>query len=195
MMLAHYHGQLWNSAVLARSLGSKEDTARKYLDILTGAFLVRQLPPWFENIGKRLVKAPKVYIRDMGILHTLLGIIDKLQLQFHPNLGFSWEGFALEQVIEMTNAEEEIYFYKTHGGAELDGLLIRNGKRYGFEFKYEDYPKSSKSMHIVLQDLGLQRLWVIYPGMQTYPLSERIEVVPLTQLRSSLEKHKLVDRL
>jgi predicted AAA+ superfamily ATPase len=195
MMLAHYHGQLWNSAVLARSLGSKEDTARKYLDILTGAFLVRQLPPWFENIGKRLVKAPKVYIRDMGILHTLQGIKDKLQLQSHPNLGFSWEGFALEQVIEMTNSEEEVYFYKTHGGAELDGLLVRNGKRYGFEFKYEDSPKSNKSMHIVSQDLGLHRLWVIYPGTQTYPLSGKIEVVPLTQLRSLLEKHKLVDRL
>lgn len=188
-MLAHYHGQVWNAADLARSMGTKEDTARKYLDILTGAFLVRQLPPWFVNIGKRLVKSPKVYIRDTGILHTLLGLKDRLQIQSHPKLGFSWEGFVLEQVIGVTRAEKEVYFYKTHGGAELDCLLIRNGKKYGFEFKYEDSPVVTKSMYIVFQDLKLEKLFVIYPGARTYPLAKGIEVVSLQHMKQVLERH------
>ena len=191
-MVAHYHGQVWNAADFARSLGTKEDTARKYLDVLSGAFLVRQLPPWFENVGKRLVKAPKVFVRDSGILHTLLALPDLAHIQSHPKLGFSWEGFALEQVIGLTGAEREVYFYKTHGGAELDCLLIRNGKRYGFEFKYEDAPGPTKSIHIVFHDLKLEKLWVIHPGNRSYPIGERTEVVPLRNLNSLLETHQLL---
>jgi len=191
-MVAHYHGQVWNAADFARSLGTKEDTARKYLDILSGAFLVRQLPPWFENVGKRLVKAPKVFVRDSGILHTLLALTDLAQIQSHLKLGFSWEGFALEQVIGLTGADREVYFYKTHGGAELDCLLIRDGKRHGFEFKYEDAPGSTKSLHIVFRDLKLDRLFVIYPGDRSYPIGERAEVVPLSRLESLLETHQLL---
>jgi predicted AAA+ superfamily ATPase len=192
IMIAHYHGQVWNAADFARSLGTKEDTARKYLDILSGAFLVRQLPPWFENVGKRLVKAPKVFVRDSGILHTLLGLADVTQIQSHPKLGFSWEGFALEQVIGLTGAEREVYFYKTHGGAELDCLIIRDGKRYGFEFKYEDAPGPTKSINIVFRDLKLDRLCVIYPGDRSYPIGEKAEVVPLKSLVSVLETHQLL---
>ena len=191
-MVAHYHGQVWNAADFARSMGTKEDTARKYLDILSGAFLVRQLQPWFENVGKRLVKAPKTFIRDSGILHTLLGLTDLASIQSHPKLGFSWEGFALEQVIGLTGAERDVYFYKTHGGAELDCLLIRNGKRYGFEFKYEDAPRPTKSMHIVFGDLKLEKLYLIYPGSRSYPIGEKAEVVPLSSLEKVLETHQLL---
>jgi hypothetical protein len=191
-MVAHFHGQVWNAAELARSLGTKEDTARRYLDILCGAFMVRQLPPWFENLGKRLVKAPKVYLRDSGLLHTLLGVRDHLQVQSHPKLGFSWEGFALEQIIQMADAEREAFFYRTHAGAELDLLLVRNGKRYGFEFKYEDAPRSTKSMHVVTNDLKLAKLWVVYPGGQTAPLHEGMEVVPLKNIQTVLREHHLM---
>jgi uncharacterized protein len=191
-MVAHFHGQVWNAADLARSLGSKEDTARKYLDILTGAFLVRQLYPWYENVGKRLVKAPKIYLRDTGMLHALLGLKTKKQLQSHPKLGFSWEGYALEQIIRLCRAEREAYFYKTHAGAELDCLLLRNEKRYGFEFKYADAPNRTKSMRVVFDDLKLDRLWVVYPGEKSYPLENRIEVVPLKEIIDLLKKHKLM---
>jgi hypothetical protein len=192
IMVAHYHGQVWNAADFARSLGTKEDTARKYLDILSGAFLVRQLPPWFENVGKRLVKAPKVFVRDSGIFHTLLGLADLTQIQSHPKLGFSWEGFALEQVIGLAGAEREVYFYKTHGGAELDCLLIRDGKRFGFEFKYEDAPGPTKSMHTVFRDIKLETLCVIYPGTRSYPIGEKVEVAPLSRLEKVLENHHLL---
>lgn len=188
MMTAHFHGQVWNAADLARSLGSKEDTARRYLDVLTGAFLIRQLPPWFENIGKRLVKAPKVYVRDSGLLHTLLGITDREQLAAHPKLGFSWEGHALEQIISLCRAEGDCYFYKTHAGAELDCLLVRQGRRYGFEFKFHDAPTRSKSMGAVMADLKLDHLWIVYPGEQTYPIGDRMEVVPLRHIAYHLKK-------
>jgi predicted AAA+ superfamily ATPase len=191
-MLAHFHGQVWNAADLARSLGSKEDTARKYLDILTGAFLVRQLHPWHENVGKRLVKAPKIYLRDTGILHTLLGLKNKRQLQSHPKLGFSWEGYVIEQIVRLCRAEREVYFYKTYAGAELDCLLIRGGKRYGFEIKYADAPTHSKSLRVVFEDLKLDRLWVVYPGEQSYPLDNRIDVVPFGGIIGVLKKHKLM---
>jgi predicted AAA+ superfamily ATPase len=187
-MLAHVHGQNWNAADLARSMGVKEDTARGYLDILTGSFMIRQLPPWFENLGKRAVKAPKVYFRDSGILHALLGLRTKKEILSHPKLGFSWEGYALEEIIHLAKAEREAYFYKTHGGAELDLLLTRKGKRYGFEFKYEASPRSAKSMHIVMEDLRLKRLWVIYPGETSYLLSEDIEVLPLANIQTALDQ-------
>lgn len=185
-MLAHVHGHNWNAAVLARSMQVKEDTTRRYLDILTGAFMIRQLPPWFENTGKRVVKAPKVYFRDSGILHTLLGLQTLAEVQSHPKLGLSWEGFALEEVIRLAQAERDAYFYKTHGGAELDLLLIRRGKRYGFECKYEAAPRATRSMHVVMQDLRLDFLWVVYPGERSYLLSERIRVIPLAEVGPTL---------
>jgi predicted AAA+ superfamily ATPase len=185
MMTAHIHGQVWNAADLARSLGAKEDTARKYLDILSGAFMIRQVSPWFENIGKRLVKSPKVFIRDSGILHALLGIKTIHQIQSHHKLGSSWEGFAMEQVIRSLAADGEVFFYKTHSDAELDLLLERDGKRYGFEFKYMDAPRTTKAMHIVLQDLKLEKLWVVYPGDLRYPIAEKIEVIPLSLIGNS----------
>lgn len=190
-MLAHFHGQVWNAADLARSLGAKEDTARRYLDLLCGAFMVRQLPPWFENLGKRLVKAPKVYLRDTGLLHTLLGLKDRLQVQSHPKLGLSWEGFALEQLLHMAQAENDAFFYRTYAGAELDLLLVRKGKRYGFEFKYEDAPRTTKSMHVVFADLALEKLWVIHPGERSYPLRAGIEAVPLSRMRELLQEHRI----
>lgn len=191
-MLAHYHGNVWNAADFAKSLGTKEDTSRRYLDVVCGAFMARQLQPWFVNIRKRLVKAPKVYIRDSGLLHTLLGIHDKPQLLSHPKLGFSWEGFALEQILRLTGAEQDAYFFKTHGGAELDLLLLRNGNRFGFEFKFEDAPRSNKSMHVVFEDLGLEKLWVVYPGDQRYPLKDGMEVIPLAHCPALLEEYGLV---
>lgn len=181
-MLAHYHGQLWNASDLARSLGVGENAVRHYLDILSGAFMVRQLQPWFENVGKRLVKSPRVYLRDSGLLHLLLGIKSRREALSHPKLGASWEGFALEQVIRLLSAERDAFFYRTHAGAELDLLILRGGKRYGFEFKYADAPRVTKSMQIALVDLRLQRLFVIHPGERAYALASQIEAVPLRGL-------------
>ena len=177
-MVAHYHGQIWNAAEFARSLGTSENTARRYLDILAGAYMVRILPPWFENIRKRQVKAPKIYIRDSGILHSLLHLINLGDLQGHPKIGASWEGFAIEHVIGALKARET-YFWATHAGAELDLMVTLKGKRYGFEFKYADAPGRTRSMHIALNDLNLQHLWVVYPGKQEYALHENITASPL----------------
>jgi len=180
-MLAHYHGQVWNASALGSSLGVAHTTARGYLDVLCGALVARQLPPWFGNLGKRIVKAPKVYVRDTGLLHTLLGLSTRDALLSHPKLGASWEGFALEQVLNACG-DREAYFYGTHGGAELDLLLIRNGRRYGFEFKCSDAPTMTKSMHIARADLQLERLWVIHPGRIRYPLEEGVECLGLNEL-------------
>ncbi len=177
-MVAHYHGQVWNAAQLARSLGASENTARRYLDILAGAFLVRVLPPWFENIGKRQVKAPKVYLRDTGILHALLQLGTLQDVMGHPKLGSSWEGFALEQVLTALQTRDA-YYWATHGGAELDLLVSAAGKRYGFEFKYADAPATTRSMHVAIDDLGLEHLWVIYPGHDEYDLTQTVSVVPV----------------
>lgn len=182
-MLAHWHGQTWNASELARSLDTRQDTARHYLDILCGAFMIRQLPPWFENVGKRLVKSPKIYFRDTGLLHTLLGLRDLGQVSSHPRLGFSWEGFALEEVLFRLKAGQDAYFYKTHGGAELDLYIMRGGKRYGFEFKYQDAPRPTKSMHGVLEDLRLDQLFVVYPGSKSYALDDRITAMPLNSIK------------
>lgn len=187
-MLAHYHGQPWNAADLARSLGTGEHAVRHYLGVLTAAFMVRQLPPWFENVGKRLVKAPKVYVRDPGLLHALLGIRTRLDLQSHPRLGFSWEGFAVEETLRRLEPGTEAYFYRTHAGAELDLLAVQGRRRFGFEMKYEDAPRLTRSMHVALQDLGLDHLWVVCPGGQPHPLSERVTVVPLTLLGAALRR-------
>jgi uncharacterized protein len=186
-MLAHYHGQLWNAAEIARSLSSSENTARKYLDILAGAFMVRVLPPWFENIGKRQVKAPRVFLRDSGILHALLGLTDLGQLRGHPKLGASWEGFALEQVIDLLETRDA-YFWSTHGGAELDLLVLRGGKRYGFEFKHRDAPGSTRSMRIAIDDLGIDHLWVIYPGSVEYAVADRITALPMDAIATLVSR-------
>lgn len=176
-MLAHYHGQIWNAAEPARSLGISEITVRRYLDLLTGAYLVRQLPPWFANIGKRQVRSPKIYWRDCGLLHQLLGIADEQALLSHPRCGASWEGFALEHMLQRLQPDEA-YFWATHTGAELDALLIKDGRRLGLEIKRADAPRLTPSMRHALDDLELDALWVIYPGSLRYRLHERIEVLP-----------------
>ncbi|MDI6740908.1 MAG: DUF4143 domain-containing protein, partial [Candidatus Edwardsbacteria bacterium] len=173
---------------LARSMGVKEDTARHYLDILTGAFMVRQLPPWFTNTGKRLVKAPKIYIRDSGLLHALLGLKSMNQLLSHPGLGFSWEGFALDQVIRAAAAERDSFFYRTHAGAELDLLIFRGARRYGFEFKFADRPAFTRSMRVALEDLKLHKLWVVYPGDGKYKLDAKIDALPLRMCLTAVEE-------
>jgi len=182
-MIAHYHGQVWNGAQLARSLGTSENTARRYLDILAGAYMTRVLPPWFENLRKRQVKAPKIYLRDSGLLHALLQLTTAPDLQSHPKLGASWEGFALEQVIGALGSRDA-YFWATHGGAELDLLVRIADKHYGFEFKYADAPGASRSMHVAIEDLRLEHLWVVYPGQQGYSLDEKISVMPIDAVPS-----------
>jgi predicted AAA+ superfamily ATPase len=188
-MLAHYHGQFWNGSELGASLGVSYHAARRYLDALSGAYVVRQLQPWFENLGKRVVKSPKVYVRDSGLLHALLGIPDFRALAGHPKLGASWEGFVIEQILSWVG-QRNACFWATHSRAELDLMVVANGKRWGFEVKYQDAPTITKSMRIAMQDLRLERLWVIYPGANGYPMDDRIECVSLAQLsqvRKTLE--------
>jgi len=180
-MVAHYHGRIWNAAQFARSIGASEVTARRYLDILAGAYMVRILPPWFENTRKRQVKAPKIYIRDSGLFHALLQIETLSGLQGHPMLGASWENFALEHVLGRLKSRD-VYFWATHAGAELDLFVIAKGKRYGFEFKYADAPGSSRSMRAAIQDLGLEHLWVIFPGKEEYDIDEKISVMPVENI-------------
>ena len=184
-MVAHYHGQVWNAAEFARALGTAENTARRYLDILAGAYMIRVLPPWFENLKKRQVKAPKIYIRDSGLFHSLLQVSTLADLQGHPKIGASWEGFALEHVIHVFRTRDA-YFWATHAGAELDLMVMVRGKRYGFEFKYTDAPGRKRSMHIAIEDLGLEHLWIIYPGNQKYPLGDKITVIPLEEIPNIL---------
>lgn len=178
-MLAHYHGRAWNASELARSIGASSKTALHYRDILEGAFMIRVLPPWFANVKKQQVKSPRVYIRDSGLLHSLLGIPDMEALRAHPHYGPSWEGFALEQVLGLRGAAQDAYFWSTKGGAELDLLVFSNGRATGFEFKCTDAPSMTKSMHIALRDLELEVLNVVYPGSREYDLHERVRAVPL----------------
>ena len=180
-MLAHYHGQVWNAAEFARALGSSEGTARRYLDILTGAFMVRALPPWFANVRKRQVKSPRIYVRDTGLLHTLLTLETGDELAGHPKVGASFEGFAVEQLAGVFETGG-VYFWATHGGAELDLLVMRGGKRYGFECKLADAPGTTRSMRVALNDLDLEHLWVVYPGKEAYPLDDRISVLPVADI-------------
>jgi predicted AAA+ superfamily ATPase len=184
-MVAHYHGGIWNSAEFARSLGTSENTARHYLDILSGAWAIRTLQPWFENLGKRQVRAPKVYVRDCGLLHALLDLESRTQLLGHPKVGASWENFAIEQVLAALGIRDA-YYWRTHQGAELDLMVMHRGKRYGFEMKLGDAPTATRSMHIAMDDLGLARLYVIYPGKQSYVLGEKIQVVSVLDLRTKL---------
>ena len=180
-MLAHCHGQVWNGSEIGASLGVTNHTTRRYLDLFCGAYAVRQLQPWCENLGKRVVKSPKVYVRDSGLLHSLLGIPDLAALQGHPKLGASWEGFVIEQILSWAG-ERNAYFWATHSRAELDLLVLAKGKRWGFEIKYQDAPTITKSMRVAMQDLKLERLWVVYPGPTGYPMEENIACVSLAEL-------------
>ncbi len=180
-MLAHDHGGIWNAAEPARSLGISEPTVRRYLDVLTSAFVIRQLQPWHENLKKRQVKSPKVYVRDSGLLHHLLGIRTETELLAHPKCGASWEGYAIEETLKVVEPDEA-YFWATHQGAELDLLLFKNGRRYGVEVKRQDAPVLTPSVRTALADLRLDHLTVLYPGSRTYRLAPRVGVVPLATL-------------
>jgi len=177
-MLAHYHGQLWNAAEPAGSLGLSQPTVRNYLDLMTSVYMIRQLQPWHENLAKRQVKAPKIYLRDTGLLHALLGIRSRVELLSHPKLGASWESLVIEQLL-LAFEIDHAYFWATHQGAELDLLLMRGARRIGVEIKRSDAPALTPSMRSALVDLRLDRLWVIYPGERRYALHERVTVVPL----------------
>jgi predicted AAA+ superfamily ATPase len=183
LMVAHYHGQIWNASEIAGSLGVNYKTAQHYLEILTGSFMVRSLPSWAENLGKRVRKAPKIYLRDSGLFHALQRIDSLPDLQSHPKLGASWEGLALEHVLRVLRVEPgEAFHWGTHGGAELDLLVVRGSQRLGFEFKYLDAPRTTKSMRAALTDLKLERLVVVYPGERDYRLDDRIEVMSLRNI-------------
>ena len=162
-MLAHYHGQVWNASEIGRSLGEAHTTIRRHADVLVGALVVRELRPWFENLGKREIKSPKLYVRDSGVLHSLLGTESFDALESHPKLGASWEGFVIEQILSLTGIRDG-YYWGTQAGAELDLLLTVKGKRVGFEVKYADAPRMTRSMRIALDDLELSPLYVVYPG-------------------------------
>jgi hypothetical protein len=177
-MLAHYHGQTWNASAIAASMGLSDKTVRSYLDILTGAFMVRQLQPWHENLRKRQVKAPRVFLRDSGLLHSLLDVTDRRALLGHPRAGASFEGFALEQVLRAV-APTQAFFWGVHGGAELDLLFVHQGRRHGVEIKLSEAPSATRSMLHAIEDLSLDHVWVIYPGERSYPVREDITVWPV----------------
>jgi predicted AAA+ superfamily ATPase len=180
-MLAHYHGQTWNASELARSMGLSDKTIRNYLDILSSTFMVRQLQPWYANVAKRQVKAPKVYFRDSGLLHHLLDIPDLHRLWGHPKVGASWEGFAIEQILQ-TIRPAQAYYWATHGGAELDLIILHKGRRYGIEVKFSEAPKATPSMREAVRRLELEHLWIVYPGSQAYPVEAKITVQPLRSI-------------
>ena len=186
-MLAHYHGQVWNGAEFARSFGVAASTIRRYLDLLTGALVVRQLQPWRENLSKRQVKSPKIYIADSGLLHTLLGIGSSEELESHPKVGASWEGFVLHQLTARLQArKDECFFWATHSGAELDLLIVRGQRRCGFEIKRTTSPRTTRSMHSALESLALDHLDVIHAGEQTFPLTEKIRAVAFSRILEDL---------
>ena len=180
-MLAHYHGQTWNAREPARALGVAESTTRRYLDLLTDALMVRQLQPWHANLAKRQVKAPKIYIRDSGLLHLLLGVTSRKGLLEHPKVGASWEGFVIEQVLK-TEPHDDAYFWATHQGAEIDLILHRGGRLLAIECKRTDAPRMTPSIRAGLRDLGLTRIAIVYPGTKRYPIADRVEAIPLERL-------------
>ena len=183
MMLAHYHGQVWNASELARSFGVGHTTIQRYLDVLTETFMIRQLQSWHENIGKRQVRAPKIYIRDSGLLHALLGLGTAREIETHPKVGASWEGFALDAVISWLAARpEECFFWATYGGAELDLLVIRGNRRLGFEFKRTTAPAATRSMRAALDDLRLEELVIIHAGSRSFNLDRRIRAIPFERI-------------
>ena len=180
-MLAHYHAQTWNASELSRAMGVSDKTVRGYLDILTGAFMVRQLQPWYENISKRQVRAPKVYLRDSGLLHSLLNVQDRHSLLGHPKVGASWEGYVIEQVLQILRPSEA-YYWAVHNSVELDLLLFHKGKRYGMEVKFSEAPKITRSMRTALHDQDLTHLWVVYPGADAYQVEKKISVLPVQKI-------------
>ena len=181
VMVSHYHGQTLNFSELGRSFGVSDHTVRRYLEILSGTFMIRLLPPWHANVGKRLVKAPKLYIRDSGLLHALHTIETPVQLESHPKLGASWEGFAMEQALCLLNVSHP-YFWRTHTGAELDLVWQAGGALWGMEFKYQDAPRMTKSIRAVMNDLPLRHLWIVYPGADRYQLDKAVSVLPVTEI-------------
>lgn len=185
-MLAHSHGQIWNAAPIASSLGISEPTVRKYLDIFTGVLMVRQLQPWHANIKKRQIKSPKVYIRDTGILNSLLGLKKEAEVLRHPGCGSSWEGFVIEQVIRSLGLDD-VYYWSTHNGAEIDLVFFKDGRMYGVEIKRADAPTLTPSMRIALDDLKLARIFVIYPGKKHYSLHKKVEAVPFDEILSGMK--------
>jgi len=180
-MIAHYHGQTWNAAEAARALDVSRPTARRYLDLFTDALMVRQLQPWYANLKKRQVKSPKVYVRDSGLLHQLLGLGSKKDILSHPKIGASWEGFVIEQVLA-SEPHDEAYFWATHQEAEVDLVLKRGDRLFGVECKRADAPRMTPSIRTALVDLGLERVAVIYPGSKRYAIADRVEAVPLSAL-------------
>ncbi len=186
-MLAHYHGQTWNASELGRAMGLSDKTVRSYLDILTGTYMVRQLQPWFENLGKRQVKAPKVYFLDTGLLHRLLEIPTRHHLLGHPKVGASWEGFAIEQVLRAFKPDQA-YFWSTHGGAEMDLLFNHQGSRWGFEVKFTEAPRLTASMRTAMEQLRLDQLWVVHPGLHEFPLEDRITAMPVSRVAARAPK-------
>ena len=186
-MISHYHGQVWNGSELGRAFGVSHTTVRGYLNLLTATFVIRQLPPWTENIGKRVVKSPKVYVADSGLLHALLGIEKPGDLATHPKVGASFEGFAVEQVIRrLALRPGETYFWATHSGAELDLLVTRGRRRLGFEFKRTDSPRVTRSMIAALDSLELERIDVVHAGNHGFPMHKRIRAVPMRDLLEAL---------
>jgi hypothetical protein len=185
-MLAHYHGQVWNAAEPARSLGVSEPTVRRYLDILSGVFMIRQLIPWHANLKKRQVKAPKIHFRDTGLLHQLLGIRSEKELFGHPKCGASWEGYVIEETIKAT-APDDVYYWATHSGAEIDIVLIKDGRMLGVECKRVDAPRMTPSMRTAREDLHLEQIAVVYPGKKRYALGDGIAAVPLNSVGEGMK--------
>jgi len=180
-MLAHYHGQIWNASRIGSALGVNDKTVRSYLDLLTETYMIRQLQPWHENIRKRQVKSAKIYFRDTGLLHSLLDLQDLHAVTGHPQVGASWEGFALEQILR-TIRPSQAYYWATYGGAELDMFFVLNGRRYGFEFKFSEAPNKTKSMSIAIESLKLHKLLIVYPGENTWPVDDKITVCPIMKV-------------
>ena len=185
-MLAHYHGQTWNAAEPARSLGVSEPTVRRYLDILSNVFMIRQLTPWHANLKKRQVKAPKIYFRDTGLLHQLLGIRSEKELLSHPKCGASWEGYVIEETIKATEPDDA-YYWATHGGAEIDLVLIKNGRMLGVECKRMDAPRITPSIRIAREELNLEQIAVVYPGKKRYAMGDGIAAVPLSAVAEGMK--------
>lgn len=188
-MIAHYHGQIWNGAEFARALGVNEPAARRYLDILSSSFMVRVLDPWYENLKKRQLKSPKIYIRDAGILHSLLELDSFRDLSGHVKIGASFEGFAIENLVRQLQLKS-YYFWGTHAGAELDLMITFRGKRYGFEIKYSDAPRTTRSIRTAISDLQLRHLWIVYPGAECYRLDDAISVVSIEKIGNLINQMK-----
>lgn len=185
-MIAHSHGQIWNAAPFASSLGISQPTVRRYLDILTGLFMIRQIQPWHANIKKRQVKAPKIYIRDTGILNSFLGLKTKGEILRHPACGASWEGYVVEAVIRSVDPDD-VYYWATHNGAEIDLVFFKGGRLYGVEIKRSDAPAMTPSLRVALEDLKLERIAVIYPGERRYELHKKVSVIPFNEVMGEMK--------